>query len=187
MAGTGVPRQAVPFRGGVQLASRNAHGDDWIEWFDATGRRLESARGRGGRLVTSGRGAVMEVAILASERLRLAARSGPSPSRLRGWRVVAELPADGRVFGSFGAAMRRSGEAIVGWSTYPLAGCGVWVRAVAADARPGTEPVCAAPPVVDSAELGTSGSGRIWLAWSLLEPEVTPLRRAIFVRELEIE
>jgi hypothetical protein len=185
LPGTGVPLQALAFRDGVLLARRDGAGKAWIDWFDASGERLEVARGVGGRLASDGAEAVFELAPTLDGR-GLRARGGATPAQLGAWRTV-DQPAHADAVGyGFELVMTPGGTAVAAWSRYPQGRCGVWVRAILPGGIPGEAPTCAAPAPISGLTAGGSGGGRAWVAWSRRDDPLTE-RRSIWVRAVGVD
>lgn len=172
--------------GGVVLASRDPRGASWIEQFDANGQRIERVRGYGGPLASDGTHLV-EITVSRNGR-NVVARAGTSPTALGAWHTVGRSATEHRLNLRYDVAMTPGDRALVAWWSYPADGCGVWVRAIdAADGTPGGNTVCAAPPRIGTAHIGTTGGGRPWLAWSDLACDSYTEVCDVWVRALAVD
>lgn len=184
--GTGVPVEALSFRGGVLLTSRSPEPDELqVEWFDAAGRRVESVRSRGLAFTTDGETVVAEYGPTSGNK-RLVARFGSSPANLGEFEVLARAPAGTR-FNRVAMAIGRPGTVLLAWSLWPEpADCSVWLQAFTAQAEPTSGPVCAVGAAVDLAAVTADAEGPYWLAWSAPEPD-SLYGSQIWVRKVEID
>jgi hypothetical protein len=184
--GTGEPLQALPFRGGVLLAAaRQSFDESQVEWWTASGRRLESARGHRGWLVANGQDVIGEL-VRSHDGRRLLARFGASPTHLGTLRPLVGAPV-GTLLDDVTMAINQEGEAVLAWSIWPeQAACGVWAQAFDVDGEPLTGVLCAAGPGADRPVLLARPDGRFWFAWRTNEPYGASLLARIWLRPLEV-
>jgi hypothetical protein len=159
------PLQAVRLGGGVVLRSAGGRYErSHIEWFAASGERIEGGRGSGGYLFSDRRDRLAELVIETGSK-RLLGRFGESPSRLGDYRVLVTAP-PGRHVASFCMAFNRRNEALLTFGLEPFQPeCGFLVQGLDRDGAALTAAVCAGGDLIDPVLVTPRPDDRFWLVW----------------------
>jgi hypothetical protein len=154
-----------------------------VEWFDRTGKRLESVRG--GSMVTNGVDLVGDLTGTIRGR-GVAARFGPTPANLRRLRTLTRAPA-GHNLTDFDLAVAPSGQGLFAWTLSPAhRDCGVWVQASETPYGEVSSPACAADSDADRPRVSVDTTGRFRLAWRTQTSVPGAVIGRIWVREAKV-